>query len=199
MCPCQESNLGRSRTGGVLDHRAAGALRVEPVGIEPTTSWVQTRRSPELSYGPVCARRESNPDLRLVVPVLDRSSSTRMCRPLESNQDVPLFRRPPGPPRPGRRTPLRSVRGSNPSRWRDKPLASPEAQRTRDCVGDWRESNSRRATTLAGSQPADGPFVVSRHEAGEVGAEGIEPPSRGNRPRALPLDDAPVVSQGGRD
>lgn len=142
---------------------------------------------------------QANPDLRLVVPVLDRSSSTRMCRPQEPNQDVPLFRRLPGPPRPGRRTPLRSVRGSNPSRWRDKPLASPEAQRTRHCKGDWRESNSRRATTLAGSQPADGPFVVSRHEAGEVGAEGIEPPSRGNRPRALPLDDAPVVSQGGRD
>lgn len=52
MCPCQESNLGRSRTGGVLDHRAAGALRVEPVGIEPTTSWVQTRRSPFVELRP---------------------------------------------------------------------------------------------------------------------------------------------------
>ena len=79
---------------------------------------------PLLSYGPVCARRESNPDLRLVVPVLDRSSSTRMCRPLESNQDVPLFRRLPGPPRPGRRTPLRSVRGSNPSQALDRGSAT---------------------------------------------------------------------------
>jgi hypothetical protein len=119
-----------------------------------------------LSYGPVCASRESNPVPRCVGPMLDRSSSSRMCRPLGSNQDVPLFRRMHGPPLPGRRTTLRSVRESNPPHCRDRAAASPDASQT-------------------------------RHQ--QVGAEGIEPPSRGNRPRALPLDDAPVVSQGGRD
>ena len=163
-----------------------------PEGLEPPTSWSATRRSPPLSYGnmwnrsasnrqppgcrpgalpielrPRCASRESNPVLRCVGPMLDRSSSSRMCRPLGSNQDVPLFRRMHGPPLPGRRTTaLRSVRESNPSRCRDRAVASPDASQT-------------------------------RHR--QVGAEGIEPPSRGNRPRALPLDDAPVVSQGGRD
>ena len=111
-----------------------------------------------MSYGPVCASRESNPVPRCVGPILDRSSSSRMCRPLGSNQDVPLFRRVHGPPLPGRRTTLRSVRESNPPRCRDRAVASPDASQT-------------------------------RHQ--QVGAEGIEPPSRGNRPRALPLDDAP--------
>ena len=99
--------------------------------------------------------------------MLDRSSPSRMCRPLGSNQDVPLFRRMHGPPLPGRRTTaLRSVRESNPSRCRDRAVASPDASQT-------------------------------RHR--QVGAEGIEPPSRGNRPRALPLDDAPVVLSSWRE
>lgn len=80
MCPCQESNLGRSRTGGVLDHRAAGALRVEPVGIEPTTSWVQTRCSPELSYGPKVRKQGVEP-----CPSVCRTDA----RPLELLAHVP--------------------------------------------------------------------------------------------------------------
>lgn len=58
----------------------------------------------QLSYGNMYASRESNPVPRCVGPMLDRSSSSRMCRPLGSNQDVPLFRRVHGPPLPGRRT-----------------------------------------------------------------------------------------------
>lgn len=85
-----------------------------------------------LSYGPVCASRESNPVPRCVGPMLDHSSSSRMCRPLGSNQDVPLFRRMHGPPLPGRQTTtLRSVRELNPPRCRDRAVASPDASQTR--------------------------------------------------------------------
>ena len=85
----------------------------------------------QLSYGNMYASRESNPVPRCVGPMLDRSSSSRMCRPLGSNQDVPLFRRMHGPPLPGRRTPpLRSVRESNPPHCRDRAAASPDASRT---------------------------------------------------------------------
>lgn len=42
--------------------------------------------------------------------------------------------------------PLRFVRESNPSRWRDKPLASPEASRTR-CSRQLQRSGIRRAAS----------------------------------------------------
>ena len=95
----------------------------QPPGCRPGALPIELR--------PRCASRESNPVLRCVGPMLDRSSSSRMCRPLGSNQDVPLFRRMHGPPLPGRRkTALRSVRESNPSRCRDRAVASPDASQT---------------------------------------------------------------------
>ncbi len=51
--------------------------------------------------------------------------------------------------------------------------------------------NRTRLTAVTGQLPRQ-----MHHEPRQVGAEGIEPPSRGHRPRALPLDDAPVPRTG---